>query len=202
MFKRTAVSVIDVASLFRIAIFQDFRSTLLSYAVNVAFTLAAMLLMQRMHSEAYQVFYNFVTGALNPSVLIVMACLMIALIGVEFIVVGVTFFQKGYIPPLALRLIMSIRNSIVMQSGVTFALAVVMFASDPMSRWKAYATAVVYLASAYIVAFLGLAPFYLESNRIADRISLVAAGVGLLLLVWFWPDIFSPEVLRLKDIIG
>ena len=201
MFKRTAVSVIDVASLFRIAIFQDFRSTLLSYAVNVAFTLAAMLLMQRMHSEAYQVFYNFVTGALNPSVLIVMACLMIALIGVEFIVVGVTFFQKGYIPPLALRLIMSIRNSIVMQSGVTFALAVVMFASDPMSRWKAYATAVVYLASAYVVAFLGLAPFYLESNRIADRISLVLAGVGLILVVWFSPDLFSPEVLRLQQII-
>lgn len=202
MFKRTAVSVIDVVSLFRIAIFQDFKSTLLSYAVNVTFTLSAMLLMQRMHSGAYQVFYNFVTGALNPSVLIVMACLMIALIGVEFIVVGCTFFQKGYIPPLALKLIMSIRNSIVMQSGVTFALAVIMFASDPVSQWKAYATAVVYLASAYIVAFLGLAPFYLESNRIADRISLVAAGAGLILLVWFWPDIFSPEVLRLQEIIG
>ena len=202
MFKRTAVSVIDVVSLFRIAIFQDFKSTLLSYAVNVTFTLSAMLLMQRMHSGAYQVFYNFVTGALNPSVLIVMACLMIALIGVEFIVVGCTFFQKGYIPPLALKLIMSIRNSIVMQSGVTFALAVIMFASDPVSQWKAYATAVVYLASAYIVAFLGLAPFYLESNRIADRISLVAAGAGLIMLVWFWPDIFSPEVLRLQEIIG
>ena len=35
MFKRTAVSVIDVVSLFRIAIFQDFKSTLVSYAVNV-----------------------------------------------------------------------------------------------------------------------------------------------------------------------
>lgn len=202
MFKRTATSVIDVVSLFRIAIFQDFKGTLLSYAVNLTFTLAAMLLMQRMHSGAYQVFYNFVTGALNPSVLIVMACLMIALIGVEFIVVGCTFFQKGYIPPVALKLVMSIRNSIVMQSGVTFALAIVMFASDPVSQWKAYATAVVYLASAYVVAFLGLAPFYLESNRIADRISLVLAGVGLIALVWFWPDLFSPEVLRLKDIIG
>ncbi len=202
MFKRTAASVIDVASLFRIAIFQDFRSTLISYAVNVSFTLAAMLLMQRMHSAAYQLFYNFVTGALNPSILIIMGCLTVVLIGAEFILVGLTFFQKGYIPPLALRLIMSIRNSIVMQSGVTFALAIVMFASDPLSRWKAYATAVVYLVSAYVVAFLGLAPYYLESNRIADRISLVVAGVGLILLVWFWPDLFSPEVLRLKEIIG
>ena len=202
MFKRTAASVIDVASLFRIAIFQDFKSTLVSYAVNIVFTVAAMLLMQRMHSSAYQLFYNFVTGALNPSILIIMGCLTVVLIGAEFILVGVTFFQKGYIPPLALKLIMSIRNSIVMQSGVTFALAIVMFASDPLSRWKAYATAVVYLASAYVVAFLGLAPYYLESNRIADRISLVLAGVGLIVLVWFWPDIFSPEVLRLKDIIG
>src|SRR5579859_636502 len=202
MFKRTAASVIDVASLFRIAIFQDFKSTLVSYAVNIVFTVAAMLLMQRMHSSAYQLFYNFVTGALNPGILIIMGCLTVVLIGAEFILVGVTFFQKGYIPPLALKLIMSIRNSIVMQSGVTFALAIVMFAADPISRWKAYATAVVYLASAYVVAFLGLAPYYLESNRIADRISLVLAGVGLLALVWFWPDIFSPEVLRLKDIIG
>ena len=202
MFKRAAASAIDVASLFRIAIFQDFRSTLISYAVNLTFTLAAMLLMQRMHSSAYNLFYNFVTGALNPSILIIMGCLTVVLIGAEFILVGVTFFQKGYIPPLALKLIMSIRNSIVMQSGVTFALAIVMFASDPLARWKAYATAVVYLASAYVVAFLGLAPYYLESNRIADRVSLVIAGVGLILLVWFWPDIFSPEVIRLKEIIG
>lgn len=202
MFKRTAASVIDVASLFRIAIFQDFRSTLISYAVNVSFTLAAMILMQRMHSAAYQLFYNFVTGALNPSILIIMGCLTVVLIGAEFILVGVTFFQKGYIPPLALKLIMSIRNSIVMQSGVTFALAIVMFASDPLARWKAYATAVVYLGSAYVVAFLGLAPYYLESNRIADRVSLVLAGVGLILLVWFWPDLFSPQVLRLEEIIG
>lgn len=202
MFVRTATSVLDVATLFKLAIFKDFRSTLFSYAVNVSFTLAAMLLMKRMHSGAYQVFYNFVTGALNPSVLIVMASLMMAIIGVEFIVVGCTFFQKGYIPPLAMRMVMGIRNSIVMQSGVVFALAIVMFASDPIDKWKAYATAVVYLGSAYFVAFLGLAPFYLESNRIADRVSLVVAGVGLLLLVWFWPDLFSPEYLRLGDIIG
>ena len=202
MFKRAAASVIDVASLFRIAIFNDFKSTLVSYAVNITFTVAAMLLMQRMHSSAYQLFYNFVTGALNPSILIIMGCLTVVLIGAEFILVGLTFFQKGYIPPLALKLIMSIRNSIVMQSGVTFALAIVMFASDPLSRWKAYATAVVYLGSAYVVAFLGLAPYYLESNRVADRISLVVAGVGLILLVWFWPDLFSPQVLRLQEIIG
>jgi len=202
MFVRTATSVLDVVTLFRLAIFKDFRSTLFSYAVNVSFTLVAMLLMKRMHSGAYQVFYNFVTGALNPSVLIVMACLVMALIGIEFILVGCTFFQKGYIPPLAMKMVMGIRNSIVMQSGVVFALAIVMFSADPIDKWKAYATAVVYLASAYFVAFLGLAPFYLESNRIADRVSLVAAGVGMLLLVWFWPDLFSPEYLRLNEIIG
>src|SRR5262249_1494172 len=148
------------------------------------------------------VFYNFVTGALNPSTLIVMASLVIAIIGVEFIVVGCTFFQKGYVPPMAMKVVMGIRNSIVMQCGVVLALAIVMFATDPIDKWKAYATAVVYLGSAYFVAFLGLAPFYLESNRIADRVSLVAAGVGLLLLVWFWPDLFSPEFIRLGDIIG
>jgi len=106
------------------------------------------------------------------------------------------------VPPLALKVIFSIRNSIVMQSGVVLALAVVMFSDDPISRWKAYATAVIYLASAYVVAFLGLAPFYLESNRKMDRLSLVVAGAGLIALVWFWPDIFSPEVIRLNKIIG
>lgn len=201
MFARTATSVMDVVSLFRLAIFKDFLATLFSYVVNIALTLAALLLMRRMHSDAYDVFYNFVTGALNPSTLIVMASLMVALIGAEFILVGCTSFQKGYIPPLALKVIFSIRNSIVMQSGVVLALAVVMFAADPISRWKAYATAVIYLASAYLVAFLGLAPFYLESSRRADRLSLIVAGAGLLALVWFWPDIFSPEVIRLKQII-
>ena len=202
MFARTATSVIDVVSLLRLAIFKDFLSTLFSYAVNIALTLAALLLMRRMHSAAYDVFYNFVTGALNPNLLIVMASLVIALIGAEFILVGCTNFQKGYIPPVALKVIFSIRNSIVMQSGVVLALAVVMFSDDPVSRWKAYATAVVYLFSAYLVAFLGLAPFYLESNRKGDRLSLVVAGAGLIALVWFWPDIFSPEVIRLKQVIG
>jgi hypothetical protein len=161
-----------------------------------------MVLMQRMHSEAYDVFYNFVTGALNPGVLIVQASLVMVILGMEFILVGFTFYQKGYVPPLALKIVMGIRNSIVMSSGVTFALAVVMFASDPVSQWKAYATAVIYLASAYLFAFLGLAPFYLESNRISDRISLVVAGGGLIALVWFWPDIFSPGVDQLKSITG
>lgn len=202
MFARTATSVMDVVSLFKLAIFKDFLATLFSYAVNIALTLVALLLMRRMHSEAYDVFYNFVTGALNPSTLIVMASLMVALIGAEFILVGCTSFQKGYIPPLALKVIFSIRNSIVMQSGVVFALAIVMFATDPISRWKAYATAVIYLASAYLVAFLGLAPFYLESSRWADRISLIVAGAGLIALVWFWPDIFSPEVIRIRQVIG
>lgn len=202
MFARTATSIIDVVSLFRLAIFRDFLSTLFSYVVNIGLTLGALLLMRRMHSAAYDVFYNFVTGALNPNLLIVMASFTIVLIGVEFILVGCTTFQKGYIPPLALKVIFSIRNSIVMQSGVVLALAVVMFADDPISRWKAYATAVVYLGSAYLVAFLGLAPFYLESNRKMDRISLVLAGAGLIALVWFWPDIFSPEVIRLKQVIG
>jgi len=202
MFARTATSVIDVVSLFKLAIFKDFLSTLFSYAVNITFTLAALLLMRRMHSSAYDVFYNFVTGALNPSVLIVMASLVIVLIGFEFIMVGVTSFQKGYVPPVMLKMVFSIRNSIVMQSGVVLALAVVMFADDPVSRWKAYATAVIYLGSAYLVAFLGLAPFYLESNRKADRLSLIVAGAGLIALVWFWPDIFSPEVIRLKQVIG
>ncbi len=202
MFARTATSVMDVMSLFRLAIFKDFLSTLFSYVVNIALTLVALFLMRRMHSDAYDVFYNFVTGALNPSTLIVMASLMVALIGAEFILVGCTSFQKGYIPPLAIKVVFSVRNSIVMQSGVVLALAVVMFAADPVSRWKAYATAVIYLASAYLVAFLGLAPFYLESNRLMDRVSLIVAGAGLLALVWFWPDIFSPEVIRLRQVIG
>ena len=113
MFARTTTSVMDVVSLFRLAIFKDFLATLFSYAVNIALTLAALLLMRRMHSDAYDVFYNFVTGALNPGTLIVMASLMVALIGAEFILVGCTTFQKGYIPPLALKVIFSIRNSIV-----------------------------------------------------------------------------------------
>lgn len=202
MFARTVTSVMDVATLFKLAIFKDFLATLFSYAINIVLTLAALLLMKRMHSSAYEVFYNFVTGALNPSTLIVMASLVIVLIGIEFILVGVTSFQKGYVPSLALKFVFSMRNSIVMQSGVVLALAVVMFASDPISRWKAYATAVTYLCSAYVVAFLGLAPFYLESNRIADRISLIIAGTGLIALVWFWPDIFSPEVIRLHQVLG
>ncbi|HEU5398529.1 MAG TPA: hypothetical protein VFV77_04555 [Gammaproteobacteria bacterium] len=202
MFARTAASVMDVVVLFKLAIFRDFKSTLFNYGVNVGFTLLVLLLMRRMHSGAYQVFYDFVTGALNPGILVVMAAVVIVLVGAEFIFMGLTFYPKGFIPDPVAKLILSIRDSIVVLSGVALALALVMFASDPASQWKAYATAVVYLASAYLLTFLCFAPFYLESNRIADRISLIIAGAGLIALVWFWPDIFSPEVVQLNQVIG
>lgn len=202
MLRRMVTSVMDVATLFHMAIFNDFKGTLFSYAVNVTVTLGAMVLMRRMHTAAYDVFYNFVTGVLNPSVLIVQAALVVVIIGFEFILVGLTNYEKGYVPPLMMKIVMGIRSSIVVQSGVTFALAVAMFASDPMTQWKAYATAVIYLGSAYVFAFLGLAPFWLDSRRMTDRISLIVAGAGLIALVWYWPDIFSPDVIKFKAVIG
>ena len=199
---RTAGSVADVLTLFRLAIFHDIKSTLFNYMVNVCITLLALLLMQHMHTGAYQVFYNFVTGVLNPSILIIMASLTIALVGFEFIFVGVTFLPKGHVPTLMVKLITSIRDSIVVLSGAALSLAMVMFGADPGDRLRAIALSVLYFASAYLVAFLCLAPFWLDSRRLTDRISLVLAGSGLIALVWFWPDIFSPEVLDLDRLIG
>ncbi len=199
---RTAGSVGDVITLFRLAIFEGFAGTLFSYAVNVTVTLGAMVLMRRMHSAASEVFYNCVPGVLNPSVLVVQAALVVVILGFEFILVGITSFEKGYVPPIMMKIIMGIRSSIVVQSGVTFALAVAMFASDPVTQWRAYATAAIYLGSAYVFAFLGLAPYWLESRRLSDRISLIVAGAGLIALVWYWPDIFSPDVIKFKSVTG
>ena len=199
---RTAGSVADVLTLFRLAIFHDIKSTLFNYMVNVCITLLALLLMRHMHTAAYTVFYNFVTGVLNPSILIIMASLTIALVGAEFIFVGVTFLPKGHVPTLMVKLITSIRDSIVVLSGAALSLAMVMFGADPGDRIRAMALSVLYFASAYLVAFLCLAPFWLDSRRLTDRISLVLAGSGLIALVWFWPDLFSPEVLDLNRLIG
>ena len=197
MILRTAGSVADVLTLFKLAIFHDIKTTLLNYVMNVFITLLAILLMRHMHTAAYQVFYNFVTGVLNPSVLIIMASLTIVLLGLEFIFVGVTFYPKGHVPTLMVQLITSIRDSIVVLSGAALSLAVLMFSSDPIERLKAVAIAAVYFASAYFIAFLCLAPFWLESRRISDRLSLVVAGAGLIALVWYWPDLFSPDVINL-----
>ena len=201
MLLRTAGSVADVLTLFRLAIFHDIKSTLFNYLVNVCITLLALVLMRHMHTAAYSVFYNFVTGVLNPSVLIIMASLTIALVGFEFIFVGLTFYPKGHVPTLMVKLITSIRDSIVVMSGAALALAAVMYGSDTGDRIRAIALSVLYFASAYLVAFLCLAPFWLDSRRLTDRISLVLAGAGLIALVWFWPDIFSPEVLNLNGIL-
>lgn len=202
MLLRTAGSVADVLTLFRLAIFHDIGSTLFNYAVNVCITLLALLLMRHMHTAAYEVFYNFVTGVLNPSILIIMASLTIVLVGLEFIFVGVTFFPKGHVPTLMVKLITSIRDSIVVMSGAALSVAAVMYRADPVDRLKAVALSVLYFASAYLVAFLCLAPFWLDSRRLTDRVSLVMAGSGLVALVWFWPDIFSPQVLDLNGIFG
>jgi hypothetical protein len=202
LFHRTAASAIDVVTLFRHALFHDIKGTLFNYAVNVAMTLLAILLMRHMHTGAYQLFYNFVTGVLNPDILIILASFTIVLVGLEFIFVGVTFFPKGYVPNAVVKLVTSIRDSIVVLSGASLSLAMLMFGQDPVGRWEACATAVVYFFSAYLVAFLLLAPFWLDSRRMTDRVALVTVGVGLLALVWFWPDLFSPDMIRLNEIIG
>lgn len=199
---RTAGSVADVVTLFRLAIFHDIKSTLFNYVVNICVATLSIILMRHMHTAAYGVFYSFVTGVLNPSILIIMACLTIVLVGLEFIFVGVTFYPKGHVPTLIVKLIASIRDSIVVLSGASLSLAVLMFGQDPVERLKAVALAVVYFASAYLMAFLCLAPFWLDSRRMTDRVALVVFGAGLIALVWFWPDLFNPDVLRLDAITG
>jgi hypothetical protein len=199
---RTTDSAIDVITLFRHALFHDIKGTLFNYGVNVAMTLLALVLMRHMHTGAYQLFYSFVTGVLNPGILIILAAFTIVLVGLEFIFVGLTFYQKGFVPKLVVKLITSIRDSIVVLSGASLSLAVLMFGQDPVGRLEACATAVIYFASAYLIAFLLLAPYWLESRRIGDRVALVVAGLGLLLLVWFWPDLFSPDFIKLDSIVG
>src|SRR5215472_6851640 len=100
---RAAGSIGDVLTLFRLAIFHDIESTLFNWVVNVLTAILALVMMRHMRTEAYQVFYNFVTGVLNPSVLIVMAMLTIVLVGLEFIFVGVTFYSKGHVPSLVVK---------------------------------------------------------------------------------------------------
>ena len=201
-FHRSAASAVDVVTLFRHALFHDIKGTLFNYAVNVCMTLLALVLMRHMHTGAYALFYNFVTGVLNLSILIILASFTIVLVGLEFIFVGVTFFPKGYVPNLMVKLVTSIRDSIVVLSGAALSLALLMFGQDPLGRWEAFATAVIYFASAYLVAFLLLAPFWLDSRRMTDRVALVCAGAGLLALVWFWPDLFSPDVIRIDKLSG
>lgn len=196
---RTARSVVDVATVFRVAIFHDFTGTLISCGQNVVFTLAAAFLMRRMHNGAFEVFHNFATGVLNPNTLMVMATFAILLMGAEFVFLGLTTYPKGYIPGLFLKFVFSIRNSIVVMSGVAIGLAIFMFASDPIGKWDAYVIAVIYFASGYFMAFLCVAPFYLESNRLMERLSMIAAGAGLISLVWFWPDLFDPERIHLSQ---
>ena len=195
---RTAGSVGDVLTLFRLAVFHDIKGTLFNYVANVLIVLLALLTMRHMHTEAYQVFNNFVTGVLNPSVLIVMAMLTIVLVGLEFIFVGVTFYPKGHVPTLAVKLITSIRDSTVVLSGATLSLALLMYDKDPIERIKAVALSALYFGSAYFIAFLCLAPFWLDSRRFSDRAALVLLGIGLILLVWFWPDLFNPELIDLN----
>ncbi len=202
LFHRTAASAIDVVTLFRHALFHDIKGTLFNYGVNVAMTMLALILMRHMHTGAYQLFYSFVTGVLNPGILIILAAFTIVLVGAEFIFVGLTFYPKGYVPNIIVKLVTSIRDSIVVLSGASLSLAVLMFGQDPVGRWEACATAVIYFASAYLVAFLLLAPFWLDSRRMTDRVALVMAGSGLLLLVWFWPDLFSPDFFKIDKIIG
>lgn len=198
---RTARSMMEVASVFRVAIFHDLAGTLFSCGQNILFTLMAAFLMRRMHSGAYGVFHNFATGVLSPNTLVVLAALAILLMGVEFIFLGFTTYPKGHIPALFLKLVLSIRNSIVVMSGVAIGLAIFMFAADPVDKWDAYVVAVIYFAGGYLVAFLCVAPFYLDSNKLMERLSLILAGAGLIALVWFWPDLFDPARLHFSALL-
>jgi len=194
---RVAGSVGDVLTLFKLAVFHDVKGTLFNYVANTLIVLLALMMMRHMHAEAYQVFYNFVTGVLNPSVLIVMASLTIVLVGLEFIFVGVTSYPKGHVPTLVVKLITNVRDSTVVLSGATLSLVVLMYNEDPMERLRALVLSGVYFGSAYFMAFVCLAPFWLDSRRFSDRVALIVAGGGLIALVWLWPDLFSPAFIKL-----
>lgn len=169
------------------SIIRDIRKSLSSLGINLLLGLVASLMMLHLHQGAYQSFQNFMTGAISPDILLVLTPVSMILIGIEFLFLAFAPYEKGRVPRFFTSLILGVKDSIVVVSGLSMGMACATFLQNPYTAWSSFLAAMFYFAIAFFLAFICFAPFYTDLNGFKTRIAFILVGAGFLLLAIYFP---------------
>lgn len=178
------------------SIVRDIGKSLSNLGINLLLGFIASLMMLHLHQGAYPSFQNYMTGAVSPDIVLVLTPVSMILIGVEFLFLAFAPYEKGRVPRFFTGLILGVKDSIVVVSGLSMGMACATFLQNPYTAWSAFLIAMFYFVIAFFLAFICFAPFYTDLNGLKSRIAFVIAGASFLLLAVYYPYLFS-EISRL-----
>lgn len=191
MFRKKKKPPHEAILLLHHSIIRDLGKSLSSLGINLLLGFIASLMMLHLHQGAYQSFQNYMTGAVSPDILLVLAPISMILIGVEFLFLAFAPYEKGRVPRFFTSLILGVKDSIVVVSGLSIGMACATFLQNPHNAWSAFLIAMFYFVIAFFLAFICFAPFYTDLNGFKSRIVFIIVGVGFLLLAVYFPYFFS-----------
>jgi len=173
------------------SIIRDIGKSLSSLGINLLLGFVASLMMLHLHQGAYQSFQDFMTGAISPDILLVLTPISMILIGVEFLFIAFTPYEKGRVPRFFTSLILGVKDSIVVVSGLSMGMACATFLQNPYTAWSSFLAAMFYFAIAFFLAFICFAPFYTDLNGFKSRLAFIFVGAGFLVLAVYFPYFIS-----------
>ena len=173
------------------SIVRDIGKSLSNLGINLLLGFIASLMILHLHQGAYPSFQNYMTGAVSPDIVLVLTPVSMILIGIEFLFLAFAPYEKGRVPRFFTSLILGVKDSIVVVSGLSMGMACASFLQNPYVAWSSFLIAMFYFAIAFFLAFICFAPFYTDLQGFKSRLAFIAAGAGFLLLAVYYPYFFN-----------
>ncbi|MGB9430389.1 MAG: hypothetical protein WCC11_11050 [Gammaproteobacteria bacterium] len=177
----------EVLVLLHHSMIRDVGKSVSNLIINLLLGFTASLMMLHLHRGAYQSFQNYMTGAISPDILLVLTPVSMILIGIEFLFLAFTPYEKGRVPKLFTSLILGIKDSIVVVSGLSMGMACATLLHNPYTAWNSFFISMFYFVIAFFLAFICFAPFYTDLKGIKSRLAFVIVGIGFLMLSVYYP---------------
>ena len=177
----------EVLVLLHHSMIRDVGKSVSNLLINLLLGFVASLMMQHLHKGSYQSFENYMTGAISPDILLVLTPISMILIGIEFLFLAFAPYEKGRVPRLFTVLILGIKDSIVVVSGLSMGMACASLLQNPYTAWSTFLISMFYFVIAFFLAFLCFAPFYADLKGLKSRAAFIIIGLAFLALSVYYP---------------
>ena len=177
----------EVLVLLHHSMIRDVGKSASNLIINLLLGFVASLMMQHLHQGAYKSFQNYITGSISPDILLVLTPVSMILIGIEFLFLAFVPYEKGRVPRIFTSLILGIKDSIVVVSGLSMGMACASLLRNPYMAWSPFFISIFYFVIAFFLAFICFAPFYTDLKGLKSRLAFVIVGMAFLLLSVYYP---------------
>lgn len=191
MFRKKKKPPHEILMLLHHSMIRDVGKSVSNLVINLILGFVASMMMLYLHQSNYQAFQNYMTGAISPDILLVLTPVSMILIGVEFLFMAFVPYEKGRVPRFFTSLILGVKDSIVVVSGLSMGMACATFLQNPAAAWSAFFIAMFYFVIAFFLAFICFAPFYTDLSGFRSRVAFIIVGAGFLVLAVYYPYFFT-----------